>query len=387
MAEMENAVVEYRDDYARACSEFMKFRRSEQDAISFLVKEFEMRKAADTYAKTAIAKTGVINTNQLHSYRYNDDIFKRQKTVPLGKNHGFIMFLDWSGSMRPDLMNTMKQLRSIVLFCKKVQVPFEVYLFKTGYCKNAVQPNFHKDSILLDNFKLRNVLSSKMNMSTLNKAFTYLWTAAKFGGLRCDTLDGTPLNQAILAADQLVNKFRSENKLQIVNTVFLTDGVSDNTHINWSASPSKQSSGPVLGSRYFIEDHQTNKNYYIGEYFGSYRTTETLLKMLKDRTDSNLVGFFITTNVANLFGMVGIYDTPTQNMLTKQFRDNAFVQVKSAGYDSYFVINMRRQSHEQTLKVNRDMTQRAVLKEFVKYSEKKLTNRSMLTEFIKLVVA
>ena len=64
-----------------------------------MVKEFEQRKAAELYARQNIAKTGVIDTNKLHTYKYNDDIFRRVATIPKGKNHGFVMFLDWSGSI------------------------------------------------------------------------------------------------------------------------------------------------------------------------------------------------------------------------------------------------------------------------------------------------
>ena len=108
---------------------FTMFRNEEQETISFMVKEFEMRKAADTHSRVAISKTGVIDTNKIHSYKYNDDIFRRLTTLPQGKNHGFVMFMDWSGSMRTDLKNTMKQLFSLVMFCKRVQIPFEVYPF------------------------------------------------------------------------------------------------------------------------------------------------------------------------------------------------------------------------------------------------------------------
>ena len=38
------------------------------------------------------------------------------------------------------------------------------------------------------------------------------------------TLRGTPLGEAIMASVPLVERFKKENSLQIVNTVFLTDG-------------------------------------------------------------------------------------------------------------------------------------------------------------------
>ena len=49
--------------------------------------------------------------------------------LPDGKNHGLLFVLDWSGSMANELMATVKQLLNLTAFCKKVQIPFEVYAF------------------------------------------------------------------------------------------------------------------------------------------------------------------------------------------------------------------------------------------------------------------
>ena len=106
------------------------WKQKEKETISFLVKEFEAKKAAETYSRISVSKTGVIDTNKLHSYKYNDDIFRRLATIPKGKNHGFVMFIDWSGSMHYNLLETLKQTFSLALFCKQIGVPFELYAFK-----------------------------------------------------------------------------------------------------------------------------------------------------------------------------------------------------------------------------------------------------------------
>ena len=69
------------------------------------------------------------NTLKLHSYKFNDDIFKRIAVTPDGKNHGMMMLLDWSGSMSDILSKTVDQLINLVYFCQKINIPYEVYLF------------------------------------------------------------------------------------------------------------------------------------------------------------------------------------------------------------------------------------------------------------------
>ena len=36
---------------------------------------------------------------RLHTYKFNDDLFRKVTTLPGATNHGFVLFLDWSGSM------------------------------------------------------------------------------------------------------------------------------------------------------------------------------------------------------------------------------------------------------------------------------------------------
>ena len=90
------------------------FKKDAQKTVNYLCKQFEMRKSADEYRRAATAKTGVIDTNKLHTYKYNEDIFKKITVVPEGKNHGLVMFLDWSGSMQSQLLDTLKQTYNLI---------------------------------------------------------------------------------------------------------------------------------------------------------------------------------------------------------------------------------------------------------------------------------
>ena len=75
---------------AKAKENFLKFRSENKSLVSYLAKEFEMRKKADEHKRTKVAKTGILNPNKLHSYKFNEDLFLRSEIVTSGKNHGFI---------------------------------------------------------------------------------------------------------------------------------------------------------------------------------------------------------------------------------------------------------------------------------------------------------
>ena len=78
--------------------------------MNYLVKEFECRKSADSYARATTSRTGVLDTSKLHTYRYNEDLFKKVTTLAEGKSHGLMFLLDWSGSMTNVMEDTIKQL-------------------------------------------------------------------------------------------------------------------------------------------------------------------------------------------------------------------------------------------------------------------------------------
>jgi hypothetical protein len=363
-----------------------QWRKDENDTISFMVREFEMRKAADAHARIQIAKTGVLDTNKLHGYKYNDDIFRRVATIPDGKNHGFVMILDWSGSMQQDLQYTMKQLFSLTLFCKRVGIPFEVYLFKTGTGRQNSQKNTGPNSITFGPFILRNVLSSRMNQMMFNNAMNILWHQTVWHS-GSDHMNSTPLNQSILALHEIVNKFQKKNNVQIASTIIITDGASDTAMsiTNEQGLPAKKG-----GNKYFLRDHITGHVYPLSGdprmMYGAFTTV--MCKILKQRTNSNLVGFHLTQSDNMMHtGCAGEVDN---NFLKSQeaktcWDTNKFLSIKTAGYDEYFIMQVRKDKTPDLMKVNARMDKEEAAKAFMTFNRKKLVNRVLLSRFVTMI--
>ena len=130
---------EYMDDVEKkyhanniefSINKYQEYKKDSVKTVNYLVKQFEMKKSAAQYKRAATSKTGVIDTNKLFKYKLTDDIFKKTTIVPDGKNHGLVMFVDWSGSMADVLLDTIKQTFNLVWFCKKAGIPFRVMAFK-----------------------------------------------------------------------------------------------------------------------------------------------------------------------------------------------------------------------------------------------------------------
>ncbi len=378
--------------------ELQRFKSAENASISFMVKEFEMRKSADEYTRTSIAKTGVIDTNKLHSYKYNDDLFRRITTVASGKNHGFVMFIDWSGSMDIHLKKTVKQLMSLTMFCKRVQIPFEVYSFRCTGSWDADKGRIpvksftsNQNELEFDNFIARNLLSSRMNTAEFNDALFHLYVMACGGHIKSDSMGSTPLNECIGVADLIINRFKAKSRVQIVNTIFLTDGDSDpisNVH-GLPATWKKR--------KYILQDEVTKKTYDIRStdiYRSAYpyserQMTNLLLRVLKDRTGCNLIGFYITSyGFGSMYSRLNGQHGEAYKKASNDWKTSGFFGITTSGYDEYYVINQKTfDVSAGKLGVDSSMTKAKAAREFIKFSEKKAVSRVLLSRFVKRIAA
>ena len=174
----------------RVCQAYNAFKKDAQKSVNYLVKQFEMKKSADEYKRSAVSKTGVIDTNKLFKYKLTEDIFKKVTVVPEGKNHGLVMYLDWSGSMQYQLLDTLKQTYNLIWFCRKANIPFRVYGFQSGYRpEESPAIDCGKSALTLaEDFKLFEFFSSRQNRQSLDTSMRLVWNQVfAFGGHRLPT--------------------------------------------------------------------------------------------------------------------------------------------------------------------------------------------------------
>ena len=245
----------YKNYIELTSADFNKFRNSSQKIINYMVKEFERKKAANEYRKISIAKTGIIDVNKLHSYKYNEDIFLKNAIMPDGKNHGMVMLLDWSASMTYNMDKTIQQLLNLVWFCQKVNIPFEVYAFSNSYSPAMASKiaNDGGDFILnkdwlkykadrftsnvgevegMSTFNLLNFFSSRMSAKEMNRMTKALYAVGNACAkhyrndynLEEFAMGSTPLVEALVAMQTIIPNFVEKYKLHKCNLITLTDG-------------------------------------------------------------------------------------------------------------------------------------------------------------------
>ena len=375
---------------------FRKLRQDSAKVVSYLAKEFEMRKNADQMKRASIAKTGELNMSRIYSYPFNEDLFKKATVVPAGKSHGLVMFIDWSGSMDEHLDGTIKQLINLCLFCKKVSIPFDVYAFSTEYGDAINTSKIHQKEgdIVLDKFKLLNFLSSKMTASEFSYAGAALLKMShRYHRPHDFSLGGTPLNEAVIAAMKIIPEFKKQYKLQIVNTVFLTDGDGHSTNRVWRKQEETGELFQARGSNYksardifVIRDPKTKHQEMVTGGWGT-DVTQAYLKMLKARTDCNIVGFYVLSG--RDFKHACRQYAPKSvdiDLLRAEFRKNKYAVFTNAGYDEYYMLNSGGMDTDDDVEFEvKSQTTRGLVSAFSKYTGNRLNNRVVLNRFIGMI--
>ena len=260
-----------------------------------MVLDFNRKKSADIAKRIKKKDTGVIDERLLHSYRWNDRIFKTKKIVPEGKNHGLIMLVDCSGSMQEydKFESAIKQALILVDFCRKVGIKYKVVGFGNGNFNATSDQIKYKNDSSKRHLEIKYVpllrewFSHEQTLKQHDFMATYMMFKTKKhrAGFVCDGPNsGTPLIDSIFLLRQVALKFKKEENIDILNTITLTDGLSNNaTFLDWDKGlVTKLSSyDPLTKAVYRTSDSDDLKN---------------ILKFYKKVVGGNIIGFDITNS-------------------------------------------------------------------------------------------
>ena len=401
---------------------FIEFRNKNKKTVEYLAKEFEMKKAADAHSRSLTANSGIVDSSLLHTYKYNEHIFKKISVTPDGKNHGLIMVVDWSGSMHRNIKGTVEQMMTLVMFCKRVNIPFEVFLFTDRYYSENRDTGetysrwTHKEirygDLVINGFHLLNMFSSRMRAAELHSAYINMTAIAGsyerkwnyYGGGYHSIPDkydlgGTPLNNSLFAMNDFIPYFKTKNNVQVVNMVYLTDGDSGGSNAYWTPGRTEKDDdrsretshfGRYYSSggkrpKTFIRDLETKKEYLFDD--GRGRMTALLVEILRDKHNINIVNFFLIERLKR-WDFTRWTNDPESSM--KEFRKEKSVVYRDVeGWSSLYIMKGGRdlQTEEKILEIGEDATRGQIRKAFSKFSKGRLENKKLLSQFVDMVAA
>lgn len=393
------------------------FARDNKRVVNHMVKEFEMRKKAAEYVRASTAKTGVIDNVKMNNYKLTDDIFKKITIVPEGKNHGFLIWLDLSGSMCDCIFDATGQALTLAMFCRQANIPFKFMTFTSNWTTEWEPPALPDGTVVSDpstcvveifNDKMRKSEFALMAQYMLSMAYCLGCTRKlynKYGIYRHYRIPkllgmgGTPLNECILASVKLHDDFKTAYRLDKVNTFFISDGESATFSVvrsktnydgeTWRMPSDFSMWGSHRDNNIFrIVDEQTGRRYRMmsGTYDARMNQTNQCLRLYRDRTGSTTIGYFIVSHTAREATYVSErYDNNSQDVWDN-LRKNNLAEITGSGYDQFFLISKKGLHIESgDLEVKGDVTKGKLRTAFRKSQGNKKASRELTNRIMELV--
>ena len=391
--------------------EYKKFMNENKKTVMYLVKEFEMKKSAAAYKRASQDKTGIIDPLKLPSYKYSDDIFKKLTIIPDGKNHGMMMLLDWSGSMSDVLFNTVKQLINLVEFCRKVNIPYEVYFFTSerGYDRDNMKCfTQNQGEYIFEDFSLVNCLSHRMNKKQADLALKMMFHMGMYFDNRyvsrrnsfedhdtyeaqCNNwgipskyyLGNTPLNESLIYLNKLIPMYKKKYDIEKLTFITLTDGSGNYPR------------GNIVGESEKDWEKTEVFNLDGNKFTSKHNITESLLNHIKKSHGANMIGFYIVKRVRrwDIEKYINNYTDYSDkiakyNALRKQMTKDKAIAVDAEGYHKYFILDGKKLDI-QNFDMNQETVKKGTASElkriFGKSMQNRLVSRVVLNKFIQEV--
>ena len=398
------------ENYEFVDNQYYEFRKQSQKEVNYLVKEFECRKSADAYARASQSKTGVLDTTKLHTYRYNEDLFKKVTVLPDGKNHGLLFLLDWSGSMANEILATVKQVLNLTAFCKKVQIPFEVYAFTNEWyaAKRAMSEDpgadlsyertgVEKNTVHIDpnHFHMMNFVSSRSNAREYERQCKNLFREAccyryhvRYSATFGVGLSGTPLNEAIVMLNYIIPEFKKQNDLQKVNVCVLSDGEGQAVAYGQEIWLDHKNEYKVAARRIdwyqILRDRKTGRVYNAFEYDN---VTNIFIQQVRDRHPGvNVIGFRVLAG-NQLQSFVSRYATfDGYSKVQKQWKkEKSAVIPTPKAFTALYAISNNSLNENTEFNVESGAKKGEISRAFKKMLGSKSTNKKLLSSFIEYV--
>jgi hypothetical protein len=181
-------------------------------------------------------------------------------------------------------------------------------------------------------------------------------------------LGGTPLNESIVAAMKVASEFRKANGIDVLNSIWITDGCGGD---------------PFQSNRVMVQQKETGRNWSFDAVEGDACGTNALFRMYKDLAGGNLIGIFLDSKKSierNLY----YSDGKNVEKTIENFKKDGFIEQDHKGYDTYFLMDKKIAVYTSSDKMDalpEDASTTRVINAFRKDLGKRTMSRPLLNTF------
>jgi hypothetical protein len=203
-----------------------------------------------------------------------------------------------------------------------------------------------------------------------------------------ESLNGTPLNECVVAAHTIVAEFRKANRVEKMNVVFLSDGDGsglgrhDSEHVSWRST--RQLKGILNGAEITIDS--------------SANEFSILIQNLRKTTGSNVLGFYIPSSTGRAISkaFMSTKNVPSEMVLRTKYKSDGCLTIKDGfGYTEYYVLptpaNLAISDDDEfgsDIDVDAGNVKKSagkLARAFIEFNDNKRTNRIILSKFAQAI--
>jgi hypothetical protein len=311
--------------------------------------------------------------------------------------------------MSNEILATVKQVLNLTAFCKKVQIPFEVYAFTNEWVcaqrsmendnsyHSMTYGNVQKNTVYIneEHFHLMNFISSRSSSRQYERMCKNLFREAhyynEYSGYSTTLgvgLSGTPLNEAIVMLNYIIPKFKHNNDLQKVNVCILSDGESCSAAYGHEIYLDHKDEYRIAPRRidYYqvLRDRKTGITY---EQFDYHNVTNIFIQQVRDRNPGvNVIGFRILggSQLQNFVGRYASYESYSD--IQKQWKKEKSAIIKNPkAFTALYAISNNSLNETAEFNVESGAKKGDITKAFKKMLGGKSANKKLLSSFVEYV--
>jgi hypothetical protein len=325
------------------------------------------------------------------------------------------------------MANSIEQILNLALFCRKVSIPFVVYgfgneddSFKLDHNRSSRSSFTMNDNELsMSNVYLREYLNSQLGNAEFNRCVRNLVALAecytdrfsrKFHAPWSERLSHTPMIESVVAMKTIVQEFKKNNHLDIVNMALIHDGDSDTISRYWMRNDVYHFDSKK--SNVVLRDAETKTDYRLED---SKVHVDSPLRIavfnwFRKTTGVKILGFFIVgsgrsskesvmrryyfkdgESIWHKFPLNSDYHKRLGKAeeLNAILKEKKFLDSYNPGYDSMYLIpgDKDLSVDSDVLTVDGNVTPSKLKNAFLKMNKKKQVSRVLVNRFIGQIAA
>jgi hypothetical protein len=332
------------------------------------------------------------------------------------------MYVDMSGSMTDCFGSTMEQTLILTAFCRRVGIPFDVYGFtdrrdflyamiakrklNSGFIGHKFQKmNNDAYEITSDAFHLIHFVSSQLQgnayrravdamamiaMNWKNRMYPRTYLNWELMGL---ALGGTPFTQTVMASRPMIERFKADNKVDITNVIYLTDGDGTGCFSFTDIIPSSYTMDgkPKIEQHIYLIDQKTRRRIELTiGYTATAQHQKALTEFVRQTTGCKHIGFYIgdSRTIKGYIRSNTKMDEVAEKQIDKQWRKDGYYSAPMIGYDMYyFVKEADLNVSDDDYNLTEDMSSKKIAKVFTAAQDDKRRHRVLVSKFAQDIAA